>query len=77
MKTLILLLLLSLHANAATSELEKYALENIKEKDWIILTSGKLVIGDFFNIYDNYVEFDSIRFNEESIKFKYIKRLKI
>ena len=76
MKKLILLLLMCLHVSAAESALEKYALENIKDRDWIILTSGELVIGDFYNIYDDYVEFKSIRFKERSIKFKYIKRLK-
>ena len=76
MKKLFLLFLLLLHVNAAESTLEKYALENIKEKDWIILTSGELVIGEFYNIYDDYVEFKSTRFKEQRIRFKYIKRLK-
>ena len=76
MKNLFLLFLFLLHVNAAESTLEKYALENIKEKDWIILTSGELVIGEFYNIYDDRVEFKSTRFKEQSIKFKYIKRLK-
>jgi len=75
-KLLILLFIFALHVNANESALEKYALENIKDKDWIILTSGELVIGKFYNIYDDYVEFKSIRFKERSIKFKYIKRLK-
>ncbi|HIP29191.1 MAG TPA: hypothetical protein EYG93_01320 [Sulfurospirillum arcachonense] len=76
MKKLFLLFLFLLHVNATESALEKYALENIKEKDWIILTSGELVIGEFYNIYDDRVEFKSTRFKEQSIRFKYIKRLK-
>jgi len=76
MKKIFLLLLICLHVNAEVSALEKYALENIKDKDWIILTSGELVIGEFYNIYDDRVEFKSTRFKEQSIKFKYIKRLK-
>ena len=73
---LFFLLLFSLHVNANESALEKYALENIKDKDWIILTSGELIIGEFYNIYDDRVEFKSTRFKEQSIRFKYIKRLK-
>jgi hypothetical protein len=76
MKKIFLLLLICLHVTAEVSTLEQYALENIKEKDWIILTSGELVIGEFYNIYDDIVEFKSTRFKEQSIKFKYIKRLK-
>ena len=75
-KILLFILLFCLHVNAVESALEKYALENIKDKDWIILTSGELVIGEFYNIYDDRVEFKSVRFKEQSIKFKYIKRLK-
>jgi putative salt-induced outer membrane protein YdiY len=75
-KIFIFLLLLCLNLNADISTLEKYALENIKDKDWIILTSGELVVGEFYNIYDDRVEFKSTRFKEQSIRFKYIKKLK-
>ncbi len=76
MKKFLLLLLLFLHIEASESALERYALENIKDKDWIILTSGELIIGEFYDIYDDVVEFKSIRFKEQRVKFKYIKRLK-
>lgn len=76
MKKLFFLILFCLHVNATQTVLEKYALENIKDKDWIVLTSGELVIGEFYNIYDDYVEFKSTRFKEQRIRFKYIKRLK-
>jgi hypothetical protein len=61
---------------AKGTSLESYALENIKDKDWIILTSGELIIGDFKHLYDEYIEFKSTRFKTQNIKFKYIKRLK-
>jgi putative salt-induced outer membrane protein YdiY len=73
---LIFLLTLTLVRAFDVEALEKYALENIKKKDWIILTSGELVVGEFYNIYSDEVYFKSVRFKEKSIKFKYIKRLK-
>jgi len=76
MKKILFLLLIICSLKADISTLEKYALENVKNRDWIILTSGELVIGDFYNIYDDRVEFKSRRFKEQSIRFKYIKRLK-
>ena len=70
MKKLFLFLLICLHVNAEVSALEKYALENIKDKDWIIPTSGELIIGEFYHAYEYRVEFKSKDLNIKKTKNK-------
>lgn len=76
MKKFFFIFILFITSYAQDLTLEDYALKNIKDRDWVILTSGELIIGDFHHLYDDYIEFKSKRFKTQNIKFKYIKRLK-